>query len=53
MNKPKKIIVMLSEIDYQKLKALAEKERLSISALVRHFIIRKIYLETERAIETK
>lgn len=39
----KKIIVILSEIDYKKLKTIAEKERLSISALVRHFIIRKIY----------
>lgn len=39
----KKIIVILSELDFQKLKALAVKERLSISALVRHFIIRKIY----------
>lgn len=41
--KSKKIIVILSEIDFQKLKTLAIKERLSISALVRHFIIRKIY----------
>lgn len=44
----KKIIVILSEIDFLKLKALAEKERLSISALVRHFIIRKIYNPLER-----
>jgi len=47
--KSKKIIVILSENDFLKLKALADKERLSISALVRHFIIRKIYnpLESE------
>lgn len=43
--KTKRIIISLKETDYQKLKALAEKERLSISALVRHFIIRKIYNE--------
>lgn len=43
--KSKRIIISLKETDYQKLKALAEKERLSISALVRHFIIRKIYNE--------
>ncbi len=43
--KTKRIIISLTESDYQKLKALAEKERLSISALVRHFIIRKIYNE--------
>jgi hypothetical protein len=41
--KSKKIIVILSDRDYQKLKALSDKERLSISSLVRHFIIRKIY----------
>lgn len=41
--KSKKIAVILSESDYEKLKSLAKKERLSISALVRHFIIRKIY----------
>lgn len=45
--KSKKIIVILSNNDYQKLKSLAEKERLSISALVRHFIIRKIYNSLE------
>lgn len=45
----KKIIVILSEIDFQKLKALAVKERLSISALVRHFIIRKLYNPLEGA----
>ncbi len=45
--KSKKIIVILSESDYQKLKNLANKERLSISALVRHFIIKKIYNSME------
>ena len=43
--KSKKIIVILSDADYQKLKSLATKERLSISALLRHFIVRKIYNE--------
>jgi len=45
--KSKKVIVILSETDYQKLKTLANKERLSISALVRHFIIKKIYNSLE------
>lgn len=48
--KDKKIVIALSEEDYSKLKELAKKERLSISALVRHFIIRKLYpvLSSER-----
>jgi hypothetical protein len=41
--KSKRVIISLKFNDYLKLKALAEKERLSVSALVRHFIIRKIY----------
>lgn len=41
--KSKRIIISLSVEDYKKLKELANKERLSISALVRHFIIKKIY----------
>ena len=41
--KSKRLIISLSEKDYRELKELAAKERLSISALVRHFIIRKLY----------
>ena len=41
--KSKRIIISLSLSDYKKLKELANKERLSVSSLVRHFIVKKIY----------
>ncbi|MEW5842310.1 MAG: hypothetical protein AB1775_03505 [Bacteroidota bacterium] len=39
----KKIIVTLPLKDYEELKKMALKERLSISGLVRHFIVKRIY----------
>jgi hypothetical protein len=41
--KSKKILISISLSDYLKLREMAEKERLSISALVRMFIIRRLY----------
>lgn len=41
-NKSKRIVVCLGEKDYEALRVLADKERISVSGLVRHFIIRKI-----------
>ncbi len=41
--KSKKIIISLKIEDYEELKKFAERERLSVSAIIRHFIIKKIY----------
>ena len=41
--KSKRIIITISIRDYEQLKSLAQKERLSVSSLVRHFIIKRIY----------
>ncbi len=41
--KTERIVVCLGKEDYEALKVLADKERISVSGLVRHFIIRKIY----------
>ena len=49
MKKTKKIVICLSEEDYMALLRLANKERISISGLVRHFIIRKLYSENGAA----
>lgn len=43
----KKIVVVLPIKDFEELKNLARRERLSISGLVRHFIIKKIYQRIE------
>jgi len=40
--KSKRIVICLSNEDFEALQKLALKERISISGLVRHFIIRKI-----------
>lgn len=41
--KTERIVVCLGKTDYEALDSLASKERISVSGLVRHFIIRKIY----------
>ncbi len=41
--KTKRVVICLGERDFDTLSLLALKERISISGLVRHFIIRKIY----------
>ena len=38
-----RVVTILKKPDYIKLEEMANKERMSVSALIRHFIIRKIY----------
>lgn len=50
IKRSKKIIVSLPQKDFEELKKMALKERLSVSGLVRHFIIKKIYSRIELSV---
>ena len=47
----KKIVVVLQQKDFEELKKMASKERLSVSGLVRHFIVKRIYQRIELSTE--
>ena len=43
VKRSKKVIITLPMKDFEELKKMALKERLSVSGLVRHFIVKRIY----------